>query len=378
MAAIRKRTWARRDKTQTTWVVDFLDNAGTRQRKTFRLRRDADRFRVHVEGALADGTYSTIAATLTVRDLCTRFIENCDGRQQRGEKMERKTVLTYRGFVSNHVLHADHGLGRVKLSALTRPRIGKFRDDLRSAGVSVATTRKIIAMVHTMLEYAIDQGFTKTNPARHVRVITPRGQGAKPISVPSRADVSALLEVADATTRLRILFAALTGLRAGEQWALTWADMDFQKREISVTRRVDVYHKLAAPKSEAGVRTVPLPDRLVKELKAWRLQSKFSKPDDLIFHNKNGGFVWHDNFVARFFTPLFEKTSRNPSPPARFNWHALRHHAISTWIAAGIPLMTVQTYAGHASLRLTADRYGHLLPDEDHHEKLDAIAKELA
>jgi len=39
---------------------------------------------------------------------------------------------------------------------------------------------------------------------------------------------------------------------------------------------------------------------------------------------------------------------------------------------------TVQTFAGHASLQITMDRYGHLFPSEDHKKAMDQIAKGLA
>lgn len=61
----------------------------------------------------------------------------------------------------------------------------------------------------------------------------------------------------------------------------------------------------------------------------------------------------------------------------RFNWHGLRHFAVSTWIEAGMSPKTVQTFAGHASLQVTMDRYGHLFPSEDHKRAMDRIAKTL-
>jgi integrase len=38
---------------------------------------------------------------------------------------------------------------------------------------------------------------------------------------------------------------------------------------------------------------------------------------------------------------------------------------------------TVQTFAGHASLQITMDRYGHLFPSESHKHAMDQIAKGL-
>jgi len=164
-----------------------------------------------------------------------------------------------------------------------------------------------------------------------------------------------------------ILFAASTGARAGEQWATRWRDLDLDKAELHFSRRVDAYGDEGAPKTSAGVRTVPLSAQLVSALKSHKLKSSFSKPDDLIFTNRRGGFVGHDNLVKRGFAKL------GPS----FNWHGLRHFAISTWIAAGLTPKTVQTFAGHASLQVTMDRYGHLLPSDDHRRAMDRIAQTL-
>jgi integrase len=76
-------------------------------------------------------------------------------------------------------------------------------------------------------------------------------------------------------------------------------------------------------------------------LKAWKLRTKFNKPDDLVFPNKKGGYVGHDNMVKRKFNPLFdlleELHAKNPKKypkVKRFNWHALRHYSISIWIEA--------------------------------------------
>jgi integrase len=36
-------------------------------------------------------------------------------------------------------------------------------------------------------------------------------------------------------------------------------------------------------------------------------------------------------------------------------------------IAAGINPKALQTYMGHSSITITLDRYGHLLPGNEHH-----------
>lgn len=103
----------------------------------------------------------------------------------------------------------------------------------------------------------------------------------------------------------------------------------------------------------------------------------------VIFPNKRGHYADHGAMVKRNFLPLFEtrrETSRGPheqsEAPARINWHALRHFAVSCWIEAGLSQKTVQTFAGHSSLQVTMDRYGHLFKSEDHSRAMDAIAAE--
>lgn len=95
--------------------------------------------------------------------------------------------------------------------------------------------------------------------------------------------------------------------------------------------------------------------------------------------------------VKRRFRPLCEavglgeyvkvEDDSDSKPVIRFNasinWHGLRHFAVSTWIEAGLQPKTVQTFAGHSSLHVTMDRYGHLFRSDHHREAMDAIAVEL-
>ncbi len=234
------------------------------------------------------------------------------------------------------------------------------------------TTRKILATLHSALEYAISQDWIAANPAHGVKVIGPRDEGSKKIVPPAKDDLRRLISVANPTLRLMLLFATSTGARAGEQWAARWSDLDFEKAQLCISRRVDVYGEEGAPKSAAGMRTVPLSAQLVSALRAWKLQSRFSKPDDLIFANRKGGYIGHDNLIKRQFLPLFASAKVK-----RFNWHSLRHFAVSTWIEAGLSPKTIQTFAGHASLQVTMDRYGHLFPSDDHKRAMDQIAATL-
>ena len=385
MAKVRRRTWKNKvGETKTAWLVDYTDSRGRRHRKHFFSKKGADIFRVGIEGQLQAGTYRTDADKVTVKEVCKSFLDHCAGRNERDERMTRKTLVVYRGHVNNHILNADYGLGSRKLSQLTARSVGDFRDSLRgSGGATVPTVRKILATLHSALAFAVSQDWVSTNAAHGTKVIGPRDEGSRKITPPSKADMRAVLEAADWDLRVLLVFAASTGVRAGEQWAVRWRDVDLEDGKLHIGQRVDAYGQEGAPKSVAGVRTVPISEQLTTMLKAWKLKSKFKNPGDLLFPNGEGNHLGHDNLVKRRFLPLFDniETAHRTAPakpaPRRFNWHALRHFAVSCWIEAGFTPKTVQTFAGHASLQVTMDRYGHLFPSEDHKKTMDQIGKGL-
>ena len=131
--------------------------------------------------------------------------------------------------------------------------------------MSVPTARKILSTLHGILEWAVGQDWIATNAAQGVKVIGPRGEGSQKITPPSKDTMRALLNAADEELRLMLIFAASTGAGAGKQSATRWGDVDFDKGELSIRLRVDAYGEEGAPKSAAGVWTVPLSERECQE-----------------------------------------------------------------------------------------------------------------
>lgn len=386
MASVRKREWkTAKGETRVGWSVDFVDAAGNRQRRQFSSKREATAERVKIESQLRAGTFRPDASKVTVREACDAFLDHCRGRRDRGERMTRRNYAVLDGHCRNHILHPERGVGSAKLGQFTARAVGEFRDRLRDAGISVPTTRKIIGTLHNVLQHAIGQDLIAVNAAHGIKVIGRRDEGSKKIVPPTKEALRALIEVADPDFRVQLIVAAATGLRAGEHHALRWRHVDLEAGEITVDTRVDAYGEEDTTKTAAGVRTVPLGHDVAKALKAWKLRSKFSKSDHLVFPNRRGGFQCHDNVVKRRFKPLFNKLAtlhdqdpaQHPPAPERFNWHALRHFAVSCWIDADLSPKTVQTFAGHSSLQVTMDRYGHMFKSDDHRRAMDEIAKSL-
>lgn len=400
MASLRKRKWKTKGETRVAWMVDFVDRDGKRARQQFETRAAADDFRIKVEGDLSRGNYRAQAGSTTVQQAAELFLNHCQSRMARRERMTRHNYNVYDGHIANYIcpdlnrgskprasrrVSFNKGIGELILRDLTTGRVERFCDDLKNTGIAVPTIRKILGTLKQVLRFAVSRDLVAVNVARDVRVIGRRDQGARKIVPPSKEAMRMLIRAADEDLRVKLVVAAATGARAGEFHALRWHHIDLVKGEVRIVTRVDAYGSEDVTKTAAGMREVPLGSEVVAILKAWKRRSKFTDANDLVFPNKRGNYLGHDNFIKRRFRPLFDKLEQmhdedpkaNPKAPAYFNWHALRHFAISCWIEAGLSPKTVQTFAGHSSVQVTMDRYGHLFKSDDHKQAMDRIAGAL-
>jgi integrase len=293
--------------------------------------------------------------------------------------------------------HIQPDIGDIKLADLTARRLTDLVDKLKDEGSSVPTVRRVRGALTRTVQHAVGQDMVATNVARGIRVTGKRGEGTQKVVPPSKEVMTILLKAAaiylpdvprgfgvDATAKflgragenndlpLRIKFAAATGLRASEQWALRWRHIDQKNRTVLVESRVDAFGDFDTTKSEAGKRTIPLSKILNEELAARRSSTKFNGEDDFVFPSVEGGFTRHTMFIARRWKPLLAKAGVD-----EFGWHALRHFAVSTWIEAGLQPKAVQTLAGHSTYAITMNRYGHMFPSDDHAAAMDKVASAL-
>lgn len=379
MASVKKRTWTTsKGEARSAWRVDWTDQNGKRQRTQRDTKREADDFRVTIEGQLKDGTFRADARTVTVSEAAETYIEMMKGRHLRGEQVTRTYLDLLKGVVANYIDPTDasntdfrDGVGKLKLAKLTASAVTSFRDRMRDAGTSPYHTRRVLSVLSRVLDHAIERDLIAVNAARKIKVIGRRDETNQKVTPPPKASLAAMIKRASEDTSLRIKFAASTGLRASEQWALRWHHLNLDAGTVTVETRVDRYGDEDTTKTKAGLREVPIGASLITELKAWKLKSKYSTPDNLVFPNTIGGHTAHINFLHRKFEPLFKEDI------APFTWHGLRHFAVSTWIEYGLAPKTVQTFAGHSSLQVTMDRYGHMFPSDDHRKAMDAIGKDL-
>jgi integrase len=374
-----------------------MDASGQRHREQFDKKRDAEAKRIEVEGQVRSGTFRPEAATTTVQKACENFDKHMTDRKDRGERVTEEYLQNIQGHLWNYIApkaghHVDrktgqkiidfpHGISDEKLAQLTPKRVGKFRDDLRAFGCSVPTTRQILGTLSRVLQHAVSDDLVAVNAAAKVRVVGKRNEGSKKIKPPSKAALAAVIKAAEGDFKTKIIFAAATGIRASEMHALRWKHLDLKAGVVNIETRVSRKLTEDTTKSAAGLREVPLGAVVVKAMKAWKLKTSFKKDEDLVFPNSRGNFESHTNMRKRIFDPIVKRAGEEMKAAGkkfeRFGWHGLRHFAISTWIEANLKPKTVQTFAGHSSLAVTMDRYGHLFPSESHRQAMNQIASSL-
>jgi integrase len=194
------------------------------------------------------------------------------------------------------------------------------------------------------------------------RLWASRGLRPSPVMVWLPAHTGAFLDFIEAE-RLYALFclAAYCGLRRGEILGLSWAEADLDAGLAYVRETGDG----DGPKSDAGVRVVPLPADVVTALRAWRKRQAADRiawgpdwPDTgLVFTREDGTPVPPQWLSVRFETLAY----RAGLPPVRF--HDLRHGAASLCKAAGLDTKYISSLLGHSRTSFTDATYVLVFPE---------------
>jgi integrase len=365
MATIRERVWTGADGVQRrAWQCDFVDQQGRRRAKQFQRKKDADRWLVQARGQVERGTFSPESSSLTLREACELWVKYGG---KKGPDKERGTVVQYEQHVRHILALID---GNLRLAKLTRPRCEQLKDDLLGAH-SREMARKVLQSFRSVLHTAQRRGLVAQNVAAAVTVganVRGRRKLKAGVDLPTLAELEAMLAAASTRPKPKAMLclAALAGLRASEIRGLRWANVDLAGRPaVHVVERADRWGAIGDPKSVDAHRTVPLGDVAARALKEWKVAQPGGR--SLVFGTARDKPDMLGNLTKRVLAPL----EREAGVP-HYGWHGLRHHRISSWLKAGLDPKHVQTLAGHASLTMTLDVYGHFLPTDDADQRVAA------
>jgi len=256
-------------------------------------------------------------------------------------------------------------IGGVRVTALSRVDLQDLADRWLAKNLDPSTIRNTLMPLRAMYRRALTRGEVSLNPTNGIELPAVRGRRER-IATPEQATV--LIAAARENDRALWETAFYAGLRRGELMALRWEDIDLDAGLIHVERAWDMRNGPIEPKSRAGKRAVPIATVLREHLSAHALRTGrrtglvFGRTADRPFEpttlSGRAATAWKHMNAER-------KDAELEAIPA-IGLHECRHTFASLMIAAGVNAKALATYMGHSSIAITLDRYGHLMPGNEH------------
>lgn len=295
------------------------------------------------------------------------------------------TLERYDGIYRNYIRNSNIGI--IKLKDLRAANIQAYYNTLvKEKNKTPDTIKTINKVLKSVLNQAIKENYILINYCNNV--VLPKIGQKEEIQIFTLEEQQRFINALE-NHRNRALFILVlgTGLRIGEVVALKWHDIDFETVELKVQRTFKRVAKLnnddkegnkteiieQLPKTKYSERTIPIPSSIIKELKSHKKRQNVEKikageayvNNDLIFPNELGEPTDTRN-LSRSYERILNRTN---IPHKKF--HALRHTYATRLFENDVPLKTVQILMGHSNIKITADIYTHVMPEE----KIKAVEK---
>lgn len=341
------------------------------------------------------------------------------------------TIQAYQNIIKNHI---KPKLGFYMLSQLTTSVIQEFINNIYlEKGFSKNFLKNILKVLKGSLGYATDVvAFIKVNPSLKVRLPKYDIPDSDPVYILSNEEVEKILErfSNNPCVYYAFLTAYYTGLRVSEVFGLTWDDIDFVKRTITVNKNILKKNQAGGTKkrlisgnsttvwyfgtckTKGSYRTIEIGDTLLKALKKYKeeqIQNRKDYGDTYMKHYKkivnnpynNKPEIKIINAYAELEVPLeevklvflkkngvFEGTDSCKYPfkvihyelgiPCRF--HDFRDTHATRLIEAGADIKAVSKRLGHSNIRTTYEIYVKVTTkmESDTVEKFESIGLNLA
>jgi integrase len=255
-------------------------------------------------------------------------------------------------YLRNHVLPR---FGGMRLDAIGVLDVRRWVADLSARGLAPATVHKAYQTLSKVLRSAVDAGLLAQSPCRRIEL--PRIEREE-MRFLAPVEIAQLADAIDARYRALVLVASYCGLRIGELAGLRRAHVDLDAGTIRVIENaVEVHGRLVrgAPKTKAGRRTVPVAPTIATALEEHMGTYTPPEPQAPVFAGAGGGRLRAAAWRSRFWTPATRAAGLAP-----LRVHDMRHTAVALWIAAGANAKHLAAWAGHTSVAVVLDRYGHL------------------
>jgi len=358
-----------RERKPGEWWI-FINHKRTRKAVKVGSRETAKAAAKKIEEGLVTGKLKIGVSTVTFGEYAKKWMEG-----HVASNLKESSQRGYRGILDTHILPkfrrrllVEITREEIKELCFEKMRTGRVKpkkvdDETVDATLSPRSVSYITRTLSAIFTHAMEDGIITANPAARPGRFLKTGDRRDKIDFLTPKEGRALLDAARAHYPRAfplLLMAMRTGLRQGEIIALQWGDIDWKGKFFEV-RRSNYMGNLTTPKSGKG-RRVDMSDQLAAALTdhkriiaAEALKAGRAFPA-WVFPSHEGTPLESGN-VRRSLSLCLKKAGMR-----HLRFHDLRHSFASYLIANGESLAYVRDQMGHASIQITVDTYGHLIP----------------
>lgn len=313
---------------------------------------------------------ANIARDTPLADYVSAFIDE----QEAARTIEPSTVRGYRSTVKY-----IRELEGVTVGSLTPAAASAWEASLTARGLSSSTVGKAHRLLKQVLQHwALERdGAITANPMSQVK--PPKRRAVNPghnvLEAPERRRLlDALDGIGNSPMTIATRLGLFMGLRIGEVCGLQWRDVDFETGLLTVARAIGAgpgggeYSK--ATKTDQP-RKPTMPAELAETLKSWKVEQAGYWRETWGVEQTRDSYVvgdalgWaHSDVIRREYNALVKVLGLVGTMGRPPKFHDLRHTWATMAIAAGVDVMAVSMYLGHAKPSMTLDVYAAAAPNQ--------------
>lgn len=290
--------------------------------------------------------------------------------------------------------------GNVRITNLKKSDIKLYYAELLKT-LSMRTVESIQIVFYQILQLAVEDEIIKFNPSsealRNLKKTSEIGT-KEALTLDEQKRFLSFLKNSKKNHRWYIILSFLffTGLRIGELMALTWNDVDWDNKTLSINKTLVYYqdkdsgkccHRINNPKTRMGMRVIPLCDMAIEVLKEEKNYHNFYNINsnveldgykNFIFLNRNGGFLSRELINRTIKRLVKECNNENVDGEVKvreFSCHLCRHSFATRLNESNVNLKARQAILGHKEIETTINIYTSVSNEviEDATEKINNL-----
>ncbi len=245
--------------------------------------------------------------------------------------------------------------GKMKMNEITASDIRKWQSELIKQGYAPTYLKTINNQLAALFNYAVRYYDLPNNPCRKAGSM---GKGkADEMNFWTKEEFDKFIDAIMNKQQSYMAFMTLfwTGIRIGELLALNVADVDFEKRTISITKsyqRMGGRDVITEPKTPKSKRVIAIPQFLVVDLQDYVNSMYWVQGEDRLFP------------ITKYYLEHEMQRGIKESGVKRIRIHDLRHSHASLLVEMGFSPLEIANRLGHEKIETTLNTYSHLYPDK--------------